>query len=195
VKWLELLFHKIGIVSLLRFFSCVPQSPDKWWVSTLIPEVPSLILILAVCQFRFSEFFCHGEIRYRSSLRASNLATSSFHLFDYVFQMNCQRYVHSDKGQKFWNLALLWLKWVIPVSCFVIDGHVIWCHSTYEVDNAKWVNIFPSFIGHWARFPLSISISPASCHSTNCSILINHPVIDTVESRYWQRRYITNLPS
>jgi hypothetical protein len=32
----------------------------------------------------------------------------------------------------------------------------------------------------WGRFSLSTLVSPASSHFMNCSIFINHPVIDAV---------------
>jgi hypothetical protein len=32
----------------------------------------------------------------------------------------------------------------------------------------------------WGRFSSSTSVSAANSHSTNCSILINHPLIDPI---------------
>jgi hypothetical protein len=40
----------------------------------------------------------------------------------------------------------------------------------------------------WGRFSSSTSVSPANSHSTNYSILINHPIIDALQSQYRQRR-------
>jgi hypothetical protein len=45
---------------------------------------------------------------------------------------------------------------------------------------------------HWSGSSSGISVFPANSHSTSCSTFINHPVIDTMQSRYWQCCQITN---
>jgi hypothetical protein len=40
----------------------------------------------------------------------------------------------------------------------------------------------------WGRFSPSTSVSPANSHSTKCSIIINHSIVDAMQSRYGKHR-------